>query len=180
VLLVTDFQLVTQECSFVTVAFDDVAVADFFDRQVDLGLKPHQFARIWIHTHPGNSPNPSTTDEQTFARVFGHADWALMFILAAGGDTYARLQFHVGPGSPIELDVEVDYSMTFDGSDHEAWHAEYKANVTAVNDLWLPSENGRLADLSSKDKAGDKEPAGALITEDWRDPFYAEEYWYGR
>jgi len=74
-LLVTDFQLVKQVCTPTTVEFDDDSVADFFDEQVDQGLKPDRFARIWIHTHPGDSAKPSGTDEETFARVFGHAQW---------------------------------------------------------------------------------------------------------
>ena len=57
-----------------------------------------QFGRIWVHTHPGNCPQPSSVDEETFARVFGRTDWAVMFILARGGQSYARLRFHVGPG----------------------------------------------------------------------------------
>ena len=92
-LLVTDLQLVTQISTSVSVNFDDAAVADFFDRQVDCGLLPAQFARIWIHTHPGHSAEPSSVDEETFVRVFGQTDWAVMFILAQEGATYARLQF---------------------------------------------------------------------------------------
>jgi proteasome lid subunit RPN8/RPN11 len=34
---VTDLQMVRQRTTSVTVAFDDEAVADFFDRQVDAG-----------------------------------------------------------------------------------------------------------------------------------------------
>jgi predicted PurR-regulated permease PerM len=33
------------------VAFDDAAVADFFDEQVDQGVVPERCGRIWIHTH---------------------------------------------------------------------------------------------------------------------------------
>ena len=54
-LLVTDVALVGQTCTMASVVFNDAAVADFFDRQVDLGLRPAQFGRIWVHTHPGNS-----------------------------------------------------------------------------------------------------------------------------
>ncbi|MBN8625679.1 MAG: hypothetical protein J0M17_09330 [Planctomycetes bacterium] len=43
-------RLVRQTCSAVTVKFDDIAVADFFDEQVDLGLAPERFSRVWIHT----------------------------------------------------------------------------------------------------------------------------------
>src|SRR5688500_15490586 len=57
-LLIEDVVLVRQECSTVTVAFNDGAVAEFFDEQIDLGRRPEQFARVWIHTHPGTSANP--------------------------------------------------------------------------------------------------------------------------
>ena len=97
-LLVIDFQLIEQSCTNVTVRFDDLAVADYFDRQVDRGLQPSNFARLWVHTHPGQSAEPSWVDEQTFDRVFGTTDWAVMFVLAQGGQTYARLRFNTGPG----------------------------------------------------------------------------------
>src|SRR5438874_4327182 len=58
-LLVEDVHLVRQECSPMTVKFDDDSVADYFDDQVDRGRRPEEFARIWIHTHPGDSPFPS-------------------------------------------------------------------------------------------------------------------------
>jgi hypothetical protein len=111
------------------VAFDDEAVAEFFDEQVDQGRRPAQFARIWLHTHPGKCPEPSCTDEDTFARVFGPTDWAVMFILARGGQTYARLEFHVGPGGGLLLPVEVDYTRPFPATDQAAWHEEYVASV---------------------------------------------------
>jgi len=128
-LLVEDFATVKQSCTMVTVAFDDDAVADFYDQQVDLGRKPNQFSRIWLHTHPGDSPKPSGIDEETFRRVFGACDWALMFILARGGKTYARLRFNVGPGGQVIIPVEVDFSQPFPACDHAAWLAEYLANV---------------------------------------------------
>ncbi len=128
-LLVEDIEVVAQECTWVHVAFDDDAVADLFERQVVAGRKPEEFARIWIHTHPGRSPEPSGTDEATFARVFGRSDWAIMFILARGGQTYARLRYNVGPGADVNLPVEVEYSQPFAGSDFTAWQAEYEKNV---------------------------------------------------
>src|SRR5665213_1188585 len=97
-LFVQDIRLMRQVCCPVTVQFDDAAVADFFDEQVDQGRRPEEFSRIWLHTHPCDSAQPSLTDEETFARCFGCTDWALMFILARGGETYARLRFNVGPG----------------------------------------------------------------------------------
>ena len=105
-------------------------MADFFDEQVDMRAgNPEQFARLFMHTHPGDSPQPSATDEETFARVFGGCDWAVMFILARGGQCYARLRYNVGPGVEVELPVEVDYSRPFAATAMERWHEEYFANV---------------------------------------------------
>ncbi len=128
-LLVQDLQLVKQTCSLVHVAFDDEAVANFFDDQVDAGLRPEQFGRIWIHTHPGECPKPSPTDEETFDRVFGRASWAVMFILARQGWSYARLRINTGPTFECEIPVRRDYSEPFPGCDPECWEEEYLTNV---------------------------------------------------
>lgn len=129
-LLVTDFVLVKQRVTAVSVSFEDESVADFFDEQVEVGRKPEQFARVWLHTHPGSSPEPSMTDEATFTRVFGSCDWSVMCIVAQDGSIFARLQFNVGPGSEKEIAVCVDYSFEFDAADFEVWKQQYKANVT--------------------------------------------------
>src|SRR4029078_8144869 len=109
--------------------FDDESVAAFFDEQVDAGRRPETFARLWLHTHPGKSAEPSGTAEATFTRVFGRSDWAVMFILACGGQTYARLQLNVGPGADIKIPVEVNFSRPFAGTSIEDWESEYLANV---------------------------------------------------
>jgi proteasome lid subunit RPN8/RPN11 len=131
-LLVETIELVPQTTSPVQVNFLDEAVADFFDAQVDAGRQPEEFGRIWIHTHPGSSPQPSVTDEETFARVFGRTDWAVMFILARGGQSYARLRFSAGPGGQLVIPVDIDFRPPFSGSDEDAWHAEYAACVRPI------------------------------------------------
>src|SRR3954467_14053078 len=120
-LFVEDVQLVRQVCTCVTVEFDDESVANFFDDQVDAGRRPESFARLWLHTHPANSAEPSGTDETTFARVFGRSDWAVMFILAQGGATYARLRYNVGPGAEVALPVEVEFGRPFIGTAFDTW-----------------------------------------------------------
>jgi hypothetical protein len=136
---IEDVLLVRQVCTAASVAFEDAAVADFFDRQVDRGLRPEKFARLWVHTHPGNCPEPSWTDECTFERVFGAAEWAVMFILARGGQSYARLRFNVGPGSAVEVPVTVDYQRPFPAADFDAWDKEFLANVS---ELVMPAAFG--------------------------------------
>lgn len=131
-LYVEEFHAPAQECSCITVEFDDDAVAGFCDRMTDRGLKPKDFARVWVHTHPGSSPDPSYTDEQTFDRVFGPCDWAVMFILARGGATYARLRAN---GFSFEVPVAVDWSSwpeTAGQVDPQAWLEEYEASVRVV------------------------------------------------
>ena len=128
-LLVEDFVTVQQTTNPINVRFGDEAVADFFEDQAVLGRRPEQFGRIWCHTHPGDSAQPSGVDEETFDRVFGGCDWAVMFILARGGQTYARLRFNRDPSAEIVIPVEVDYGQAFRGSDHEGWTREYQAHV---------------------------------------------------
>jgi proteasome lid subunit RPN8/RPN11 len=130
---VQDIRLVKQQCTGVTVAFDDDAVADFFDEQVDQGRHPANFGRIWLHTHPGHSAHPSGTDEETFARCFGRADWAVMFILASDGQTYAQLRFNVGPCCAVPVRVDVAFDSHFPAADCTAWEQEYDQNVQSAD-----------------------------------------------
>jgi proteasome lid subunit RPN8/RPN11 len=154
-LYVEDIQLVQQTCSAVSVAFDDRAVAEFFDEQIDAGRRPEQFGRIWIHTHPGDSAQPSQVDEETFARVFGPCDWSVMFIVARGGQTYCRLRFNAGPGGAFEIPVRVDFATSFAGSNSEAWATEYKAAVQkiapALNQLPHSDVAGRFTGAAPSD-----------------------------
>ena len=128
-LFVTDFVLVKQKVTCVTISFEDESVADLFEDQVEAGRQPEQFGRIWLHSHPGDSPEPSCTDESTFARVFGSCDWAIMFIVAQDSKTFARLRFNAGPGGEVKIPVYVDYSYEFDAADFELWKQQYLANV---------------------------------------------------
>jgi len=141
-LLVEDVHLVRQKCTPMTVKLDDPSVADYFDEEVDRGRTPAEFARIWIHTHPGDSPYPSCTDEETFDRCFGAADWAIMFIVARGGQTYARLRISAGPGGEMVLPVEIDFQRSFPAADPAAWEAEYLRTVSVEQE---PSRNSPLA-----------------------------------
>ena len=173
-ILVEDIELVEQQCTWATVSFDDNSVADLFDDQVTKGLKPDQFARVWIHTHPGNSAHPSLTDEETFERVFGSVDWAVMFILACGGECYARLR-HSIDGHTVEelLDVEVDYTVPFQAPDFDEWEAEYLANVTetAFSHFDFPDQ------LDSDDGFPEilPDPFGGALDDPLHDPFASFE-----
>jgi len=128
-LRVEEFVTVKQDVSVASVSFDDDAVSGFFEAQVDAGRKPEQFARIWLHTHPGESAQPSSVDEETFRRVFGRCDWAVIFVLGKTDKAYARLRFNVGPAGGILIPVRVDYTRPFGPTGIAAWEAEYETNI---------------------------------------------------
>ena len=109
-LVLEDILLVRQECTAVTVVFDDEAVADLIDTMADQGLPPSRCGRVWVHTHPGSSAHPSGTDERTFARCFGGADFSVMLILARGGEWYSRLQLTGPVKTAVEIPVELDWA----------------------------------------------------------------------
>jgi proteasome lid subunit RPN8/RPN11 len=146
-LYIEDFATVRQQVSPMTVRFFDDAVADFFDQCVDAGLQPKRFSRVWLHTHPGDSVTPSSTDEETFARVFGNCDWALMFILGRTGNTHARLAFHTEPYGQFLLPVTVDWeawpnlveTSTALADLAEQWQKEFVDNVQTIP---IPSRLG--------------------------------------
>jgi hypothetical protein len=168
-LFVEDVRLVRQTCTWISAEFDDESVADFFDAQVDEGRRPEEFARLFVHTHPGDSAQPSGTDEATFARVFGCTDWAVMFILARGGQCYARLRYNVGPGAEIELPVEVDYSREFDGSDFLLWHEEYLAHVRVPPPPPKELRSERPTLIAPSDQLDRSTRDDAFVDDWWRD-----------
>ena len=49
----------------------------------------------------------------------------MMLIVAKGGETFARLQFNVGPGGSVQVAVETDFSLPFHGADQPSWEKEY-------------------------------------------------------
>ena len=131
-LLIEDVRLVRQRCSATSVELDDTAVADFFDAQVDRGLRPEQFGRVWFHTHLGRSARPSSRDDATFARCFADPNWAIMVVLAKGGAIHAQLRFNAGPGGSRNIPVGVDFRRSFAASDHAAWTREYLQCVVSM------------------------------------------------
>jgi hypothetical protein len=82
-----------------------------------------------------------------------------MCILARGGQAYARLRFHVGPGGELTIPVSVDYSRAFPPSDHEGWTAEYLANVR--EELFVLREPDAPKTPPSPNHSGPFEPFGA-------------------
>lgn len=139
---ITDVVLPRQSCTLATV---DLDMDDLGLRWEDLalgGLQPFQYSSVWVHTHPGGCPRPSLTDEATFAERTG--PWAVMFILAQGGDTSCRLKVNAGPfPQELEIPVRVDWSDTpllARGHDLSAllarWEADFVTDVKEDQDYF--------------------------------------------
>ena len=143
-LYVQDLAVPKQKVSAVTVSFDDQSVADHFEDCAAVGIQPTRCGRVWVHTHPGFSPNPSGVDEETFARVFGNCDWAVMAIVARGGASYARLSFSAGPGGDVMIPMTVDW---------EALPQEIQNREGSLDELFI----GWLDEYGSR-----------IFPEDWR------------
>lgn len=171
-LYVQDFITVKQQVTCVSVQMEDQAVADYFEDQVVLGRKPEQFARIWCHTHPSGIAGPSSTDEETFFRVFGSCQWAVMFILCQDNQVYARLSINVGPGAQIQLPVQVDYRYPFGSSDPAAWREEFKRNIHPVHLVKEPSkprDNPALTEKQPPESFGASVDEVGIFSDFWED-----------
>jgi proteasome lid subunit RPN8/RPN11 len=202
-LYLEDILVVRQRATPVTVAFDDESVADLFDSMVDVGILPGRFARVWLHTHPGASVEPSGTDEQTFHRVFGGCDWAVMAILGRTGNTSARLTFNSGPSGSLNLPVCVDWSVWPETVSLLAdrlpeWERDYCEKVSEITcgafrefDALLGGqeevgsrvdgsnfesrhpEPKRIAEMT-KEEFAQFEANGAIHLSHWRDPVFGD------
>lgn len=137
---VTDFILIPQEATAASVTFDDEGYEDYVEEMALKGMNPDRFLRIWIHTHPGNSAKPSTTDETSWSNTFGTMNWAVMFILARGGDTYCRIKVSTEFGYfPYEIEHEIKWDMEYPTeADKAAWDADYERCVKKPTYTYTP------------------------------------------
>ncbi len=123
---------------------NDAAVADFFDRQVERGLEPSKFARVWLHTHLGDSAMPSWTDQETFGRVFGGCGLGRDGHPRAGRQDVRPTAPHRRAGAEVRLPVRVDWDAPFRQSDHDGWLAEHAARVEEEPE-WESFHDGLMA-----------------------------------
>jgi hypothetical protein len=97
-------------------------------------------------------------------------DWAAMFILAEGGQTYARLRFNVGPGGEMLVPVSVDYTVPFGASNHDSWQAEYMVNLVDEDQLSRRAPDRRIDSFDPRLCSG--LASAAVDTRQLADPFY--------
>ena len=97
-LYVEDIKLIKHKASAAEVDLDDDGIADYLEDNLDEGIEPCECFRIWIHTHPGFGTNPSGCDRDTFVRVWGDSDWAVMAIFDPKENTWS---VHLATNTPF-------------------------------------------------------------------------------
>jgi hypothetical protein len=127
--LINDFQLVKQKCSMCTVDMDSDGLADYLNEMVDNNIPPAQCFRVWIHTHPGDSPSPSRQDWTTFQELMDGHVWFAMLIIAQNQSTFGHIGFSAGPGGSCDVNLSIDWSVPTEEADFELWENEYKKYV---------------------------------------------------
>ena len=192
-LYIDDVYVPKQEVTAVTYNLAEDALTnyafDIMDRYPEGGVMAS--GNMQGHTHPGNSATPSGTDEADFNSGYGRG-WAVMFILARGGETYARLRVKDPVQQDIVMAVEVDWKGWVEAGatplpDVAAWWAQYDGRVTKKASVWTTATTttptgkihyrgydftpGEWAQFNSQDYKP-KRPARhryARASRDWRD-----------
>lgn len=96
---ITDFVCIPQEASMaLTEPTDEGFAKHWEDMLIDRDISIIRCARFWAHTHPGTSPEPSSTDNDTFKKWYNDSDFGVMYILADGNDscTVKHMSNHFG------------------------------------------------------------------------------------
>jgi proteasome lid subunit RPN8/RPN11 len=132
-LYILDFELVKQTVTSGSIDFDDNSMIDRMTRRgIDNGEDPETYQRIWIHTHPGQSADPSTVDYETFNKCYKAEPWAVMLILAKGGEVTASLRYNGAKFGVVTTQLGVHVEPWPDTPvllPIPAWIEEYNANV---------------------------------------------------
>lgn len=137
-LYVDDLYVPPQQGTYATTETDEGAMSDFalemLDRFPDGNAEG--VGRLWFHTHPAMSANPSGTDEKTFASDFGKS-WAVMAILSKLDDKYARIRVQNPAVVEKVIPIVVDWkgfagdaaNLAVLATRMGAWPAEYEARI---------------------------------------------------
>jgi proteasome lid subunit RPN8/RPN11 len=152
-LYIDDFVVISQISNEMFTSISEDALANHYEDMAERGFEVKQFGRVWIHTHPEISANPSHIDEQTFMERFGDADWAVMAIMSKTGDSYARLKIN---NFVIPTEQKLDWQVDWDAfnsmhqglpvcPDFSAWAMELDQLVERPSQLYEEDKMLRVA-----------------------------------
>ena len=126
---ITDLYMPKQLCNSVHMDFDENDIAEHMMDMAELNILPSQCMRIWIHTHPGPSCEPSGEDRTTF-ESFIQGEWAVMAIVGTTNNLYAEL----GLNHPLgkfnkKIDWIIDWSADAKETNIDHWLQEMEQKV---------------------------------------------------
>lgn len=136
--LITDFVLVPQRTGAGHADLDNGAIADYYYDMVKKGLEPHQFGRIWFHTHLGSGDwvRPSGGDDDTFQQAFTDGDWAMMLVLNQAYCNYAEIYTAKGNSHYFQIVFKFwEKPLTVQ---KKKWADEYDSCVKKVARIFTP------------------------------------------
>lgn len=139
----TDFRLVGQIATDGTTKFTHDGWFDHQEKYGDAKIDVNVYSRVWVHTHPGQSATPSSVDRETWETQFGVFPWAIMLIVARGGQWHCEIRVKE-PNIVSECDVQI-----YDGkyvADTELWIAEREALVAEPKVEIVRPENVQYGD----------------------------------
>lgn len=129
--VICDVQLVKQVGSVATTDMDGAGLTEYLSRMDDQGFSPGHCFRVWLHTHPGDSPEPSGTDWTQYEKLKTTYEypWFAMLIISRTGKKFGRMFFSQGPGGESEVKWDVDWGYPGEEVIFEDWDEEYKTYV---------------------------------------------------
>lgn len=134
-LLVHSLYVPKQKCNPVFTSIDDDSRFDMVEWAEENGIRIDQINRIWLHTHPEMSADPSRVDEETFQKL-ANCDYAVMGILSRTNDVYARIQ-HKSSKTDYQIPIEVLWKEFPSSLENLAgktveWKKNYDENITEM------------------------------------------------
>lgn len=123
-LYVEKLHFVKQESTAGSTEFDEDAQHNLVVDMDEAGVSPENYLRIWVHTHPGSSATPSSTDWETFDEVFGLMPWSIMAILSKSAANSMYCLFRA-EDEAIHIPVVIDTPEV----NREEWEAEYREAI---------------------------------------------------
>lgn len=112
-LLVVELCVPEQECTSAAVDVEPTAIARHIGECMSRGIPPERSCRIWLHTHPGQSAQPSGTDEKYWAECEqAQQHGAVMAMLAKGGQTFARVRLVDAMLGPVDVTIPVECDLS--------------------------------------------------------------------
>lgn len=92
---IEDFVLVKHFATAATFEFCPDAMGKHMEDMAARGISPDRCLKIYIHTHPHESPTPSQTDWNEFEDFSENSDFTVMFIMARGGACHCTLRLRM-------------------------------------------------------------------------------------